>query len=168
MAKINVALVCLLSMGIDIGAGVLGILAEIEENKVHSTGWIPECRHLGQRALNLGFGAAAMLTFSHVISHLFGGCICKCFKEDYDVASFATPNKQLAFIFLFLSWISFGFGLSPLLAGTLANLRLRSHCIFADHHFLPVGVSFCFIHGTLATIYYKLAAAATVQAQGID
>ncbi|XP_015886104.3 protein VASCULATURE COMPLEXITY AND CONNECTIVITY [Ziziphus jujuba] len=166
MEKINVALVCLLIMGIDIGAGLLGILAQIEEKKVHSTGWIPECRHLDHRALMLGFGAAALLAFSHVISHLSDGYICTCSKKGHKNET--SSNKQLTMVFLFLSWISFGFGFSLLLVGTLANLKLRRQCIFADHHFLSEGVSFCFLHGFLAAIYYKLAADATIQEQGIS
>ncbi|KAF3451629.1 hypothetical protein FNV43_RR07724 [Rhamnella rubrinervis] len=160
MAKIN-ALVCLLILVIDIVAGVFGILAEIAENKVHKTVWIPECRHLGHRALELGFGAAALLVFSHAIAHLLGGCVCFGSKQDSQ-----SSRRQLAVIFEFLSWLSFGFGLSLLLAGTLANLRLRRQCIFADHHFLPAGVIFCFIHGLVAAAYYALASA-KVQEHGI-
>ncbi|XP_041023434.1 uncharacterized protein LOC121264361 isoform X2 [Juglans microcarpa x Juglans regia] len=96
-------LVCVFIMVIDSVAGVLGIEAEIIQNKAkHSKVlWMFECREPSYKAFQLGLAAAILLAITHFVAHLFGGCTCIWSKEDYRKS---TPNKQLAVVFLLLSW----------------------------------------------------------------
>ncbi|KAK8992256.1 hypothetical protein V6N11_048344 [Hibiscus sabdariffa] len=94
MAKNYGFLVCILIMALDITAGVLGIEAEIAENKVkHLRMWIFECRDPSLQAYKLGLAASVLLGLAHVVGNLLGGCVCLWTKEDLDKAS---ANKQLA------------------------------------------------------------------------
>lgn len=127
MAKYIGFLVCLLIMIMDIIAGILGIQAEIAQNKVffvqeklvetlfalllrnnsshlqvnHLRAWIFECRDPSYQAFKLGMAAVVLLIMAHVIANLLGGCIFIRSREELDQAS---PNKQLAAASLILSW----------------------------------------------------------------
>ncbi|KAL6546706.1 hypothetical protein OROMI_022427 [Orobanche minor] len=100
----NIAiLVCLLVMIIDIAAGILGIEAEVAENKVQQLRvWIFECRDPSNEAFKLGLAAVVLLCLAHIIANLLGGCILIRSKEELDRAS---PSKQLAAASLIMSCI---------------------------------------------------------------
>lgn len=94
--------ICLLIIIIDVIAGILGIEAEISQNKVkHLRVWIFECRDPSYQAFKLGFAAAVLLAFAHVLANMLGGCICMWSTEELDKSS---ANKQLAVSSLLLSW----------------------------------------------------------------
>ncbi|TYJ98330.1 putative GPI inositol-deacylase C [Cucumis melo var. makuwa] len=58
----------------DIVAGLLGIEADIAQNKVkHLRLWIFECRDPSEQAFKLGLGAAGLLGLAHIIANLLGG-----------------------------------------------------------------------------------------------
>nr|CAN78007.1 hypothetical protein VITISV_041413 [Vitis vinifera] len=94
MAKLSGLFVCMLIVALDVGAGILGIEAEVAQNKVkHLRLWIFECREPSEDAFKLGLAAAALLAFAHILSNLLGGCMCICSQEDFQKAS---PNRQLS------------------------------------------------------------------------
>ncbi|XVF87639.1 hypothetical protein PTKIN_Ptkin18bG0136400 [Pterospermum kingtungense] len=151
-------LVCLLIMAMDITAGVLGIEAEIAENKVkHLRLWIFECRDPTFKAFKLGLAAAVLLGLAHVIGNLLGGCICIWTKEDLDRAS---ANKLLAVASLIFSWIALAVGFSMLIIGTLSNSKSRKICGISHYRLFYIGGIICFIHGLFTVAYYVSATAA--------
>ncbi|KAF5193815.1 putative transmembrane protein [Thalictrum thalictroides] len=94
--------ICILIIVMDIIAGILGIEAEIAQDKVkHLKLWIFECRDPSRQAFNLGLSAAFLLGLTHVIANLLGGFVCICSKDELDKS---TANKQLAAACLILSW----------------------------------------------------------------
>ncbi|CAH2056825.1 unnamed protein product [Thlaspi arvense] len=94
MARYIGPLVCLLVMAMDITAGILGIEAEVAQNKVKNLrAWIFECRDPSYEAFKLGMAAVVLLSLAHTIANLLGGCICFWSREELERAS---PNKQLA------------------------------------------------------------------------
>ncbi|XP_010241029.1 PREDICTED: uncharacterized protein LOC104585750 [Nelumbo nucifera] len=158
MARPEAALICLLIMAMDITAGILGIQAEIDQNKEkHIRLWIFECRNPSYEAFKLGLVAAALLALAHVLANLIGGCVCICSQMELETAS---ANKQLAVGCLILSWIIVGVGFLMLIIGTMANLKSRRSCGISHHHFLSIGGVLCFVHGLFCTAYYVSAAAA--------
>ncbi|RDY05313.1 hypothetical protein CR513_10860, partial [Mucuna pruriens] len=95
-------LVCILVMVLDIVAGILGIEAEIAQNKEkHMRVWIFECRYPSYHAFKLGLAATTFLALAHVIANLLGGWVCVWTKRQFQSA---TANKQLAVAFLIFSW----------------------------------------------------------------
>ncbi|XP_065876895.1 protein DESIGUAL 2-like [Euphorbia lathyris] len=158
MAQNVGVLICLLIMALDIVAGILGIEAEIAQNKVkHLRMWIFECRDPSYQAFKLGLTSALLMAFAHIIANFFGGCFCVSSKDDFDKAS---PNKQLAIASLLFSWIILAIGFSMLMVGTLANSRSRKSCGISHHRVLSVGGILCFIHGLFIVAYYVSATAA--------
>ncbi|WCJ20346.1 hypothetical protein M5689_002583 [Euphorbia peplus] len=158
MAQNMGILICLLIMAMDIAAGILGIEAEIAQNKVkHLRMWIFECRDPSYQAFKLGMAAALLMLLAHIIANFFGGCLCVSSKEDFDKSS---PNKQLAIASLIFSWIILVIGFSMLMVGTLANSRSRKSCGISHHRVLSVGGILCFIHGLFIVAYYVSATAA--------
>ncbi|KAL2495277.1 hypothetical protein Fot_39076 [Forsythia ovata] len=155
---INISfLVCLLIMIMDITAGILGIEAEIAQNKVkHLRMWIFECRDPSYVAFKLGLAAVVLLLMAHVIANLFGGCIRIKSKQELDQAS---PNKQLAAVSLILSWILLGIAFTLLISGALSNSKPRKNCGISHHRLLSIGGILCFIHGLFLVAYYVSAAA---------
>ncbi|XP_021894594.1 uncharacterized protein LOC110812197 [Carica papaya] len=152
MAKNAGFLICLLIMAIDVSAGILGIEAEIAQNKVkHLKMWIFECRDPNYQAYKLGLAAVILLALAHVMANLLGGCICIWSKEEFVKAS---PNKQLAIASLISSWIIVVVGVSMLTIGTLANAKSRKSCGIAHHRILSIGGILCFIHGLFSIAYY--------------
>ncbi|XP_050213331.1 protein DESIGUAL 2-like [Mercurialis annua] len=157
MAKDVRVLFCLLMMIMDIIAGILGIEAEIAQNKVkHLRMWIFECRDPSYEAFKLGLAAAILLVLAHVLANFIGGCICMWSKEDFSKAS---ANKQLAVTSLIFSWIILAIGFSMLMIGTLANSRSRKSCGISHHRVLSIGGILCFIHALFIVAYYVSAKA---------
>ncbi|KAG2688112.1 hypothetical protein I3760_09G079000 [Carya illinoinensis] len=146
-------------MVVDTVAGILGIEAEIAQNKVkHSKlQWAFKCREPSHKAFQLGLAAAILLAIVHFVANLFGGCTCIWPKEDYRKA---TPNKRLAVVFLLFSWITLAAGFSMLIIGTLANSRSRKLCGIAHNRILFMGGILCFLHGLFTIAYYISASAA--------
>ncbi|KAL0321161.1 UNVERIFIED_CONTAM: hypothetical protein Sradi_5377600 [Sesamum radiatum] len=157
MAKNMVFLACLLIMAMDITAGILGIQAEISQNKVkHLRMWIYECRDPSNQAFNLGLAAVVLLTSAHVIANLLGGCVFIRSKQELDQAS---PDRQLAAASLILSWIMLSIAFALLISGTLANSKSRKGCEIDSRRMLSIGGILCFIHGLFAVAYYVSATA---------
>ncbi|OWM91361.1 uncharacterized protein LOC116202918 [Punica granatum] len=151
-------LVCLLIMAMDVVAGILGIEAEIAQNKVkHLKVWIFECRDPSYQAFKLGLAAAVLLAVAHAIGNLLGGCICIWSKKDLDNTS---ANKQLAVASLIFSWIILAVAFSMLIVGAISNSKSRRSCGISHHRLLSIGGILCFIHG-LFTIAYYVSARAT-------
>lgn len=146
-------------MIMDVAAGILGIEAEVAQNKVkHLRMWIFECRDPSYEAFKLGLAAAILLLAAHAISNLFGGCICIWSKDELHKAS---SNKQLALGSLIFSWITLAIGFSMLIIGTLENSKSRKSCGISEHRLLSIGGILCFIHGLFAVSYYISATAFT-------
>ncbi|ESR62381.1 hypothetical protein CICLE_v10018256mg [Citrus x clementina] len=176
-------LICLLIMALDITAGILGIEAEVAQNKAclsnfklkllfqhfdnnnpelfrqqvkHLRLWIFECREPSHKAFNLGLAAAVLLALAHVIANLLGGCVCFWSREDMAKAS---ANRQLAVFSLIFAWITLAVGFSLLIIGTMANSKSRKSCGISHHRFFSVGGIICFIHGLFTVAYYVSATA---------
>ncbi|AES67298.1 hypothetical protein MtrunA17_Chr2g0323081 [Medicago truncatula] len=148
---------CLLIVIMDVTAGILGIEAEIAQNKVkHLRLWIFECRDPSHKAFMFGLAASILLSLAHVIANLLGGCGCFCFQQDIQKSS---PNRQLSMAILILTWIVLAVGLSMLVIGTKTNNRSSGTCGFTDHHFLSIGGILCFVHGLFCVSYYVSATA---------
>ncbi|KAK3445966.1 hypothetical protein EUGRSUZ_A01737 [Eucalyptus grandis] len=158
MVKGGGILVCILIIGLDIAAGILGLEAEVEQNKErHMRLWIFECKEPSPEAFKLGFGAAVFLALAHVIANLLGGCYnCICTQDELQKAS---PNRQLTIACLVFTWIILAIGLSLLVIGTLANRKSRGSCGISHHHFLSIGGIVCFVHGLFSVAYYVSATA---------
>ncbi|XP_073128979.1 protein DESIGUAL 2-like [Henckelia pumila] len=157
MARNMDFLVCILIMVMDIVAGILGIEADIAQNKVkHLRVWIFECRDPSYQAFKLGLAAIVLLSVAHIITNLLAGCILITSKEEMDAAS---PNKQLAFSSHVLAWIMLGIAFILLISGTSANSKSRKDCGIVHHRVLSIGGVLCFIHGLFAVAYYVSAAA---------
>ncbi|XP_052482226.1 protein VASCULATURE COMPLEXITY AND CONNECTIVITY isoform X2 [Gossypium raimondii] len=148
MVKVAGVLVCLLIVGMDVGAGILGIQAEAAQNKVkHLRLWIFECRDPSHDAFKLALGAAALLTLSHVLGNLLGGCMCVCSQEEFQSSS---TNRIILAV-----------GLSALVIGILSNNKSKGSCGLTHHHFLSIGGILCFVHGLFSVAYYVSATAAS-------
>ncbi|XP_030462338.2 protein VASCULATURE COMPLEXITY AND CONNECTIVITY isoform X2 [Syzygium oleosum] len=158
MVKAGGIFVCILIIGLDIAAGILGLEAEVEQNKEkHLRLWIFECKEPSPEAFKLGLGAAAFLGLAHVLANLLGGCYnCICSQDDLQKAS---PNRQLTMACLVFTWIILAVGLSMLVVGTLSNHKSRASCGFTHHHFLSIGGILCFVHGLFCVAYYVSATA---------
>ncbi|WCJ37691.1 hypothetical protein M5689_018802 [Euphorbia peplus] len=152
MVKLGGIIVCLLVVSIDVVAGILGIQAEIAQNKVkHLRLWIFECREPSEDAFKLGLAAAALLGIAHVLGSWISGCMCICSQHELQTAS---PNKQLSVACFFFTWVILAVGLSMLVIGTLSNNKSRASCGFSHHHFLSIGAILCFVHALFSVAYY--------------
>ncbi|KAK9084944.1 hypothetical protein Sjap_025355 [Stephania japonica] len=152
MGKALGALVCLVIIGLDVVAGILGIQAESAQDKVkHLRMWIFECKEPSKDAFNLAIAAAGLLTIAHVVANLLSGCACIWSKDEFDRSSI---NKQLATGCLVLSWIIFVAGMAVLVIGAMANSKSRSSCGMSHHRFLSMGGIACFVHGLLSVSHY--------------
>ncbi|KAJ0053894.1 uncharacterized protein LOC116112929 [Pistacia vera] len=159
MVKVGGVFVCLLIVAMDVAAGILGIQAEVAQNKVnHMRLWIFECRDPSHDAFMLGLIAGVLLVLAHVISNLLGGCMCICSQDEFSKAS---PNRQLSLACLLFSWIILAVGLSMLVIGTMSNNKSKASCGFTHHHFLSIGGILCFVHGLFCVAYYVSSTAAT-------
>ncbi|KAK9056366.1 hypothetical protein SSX86_027456 [Deinandra increscens subsp. villosa] len=161
-----VPFVCLLIIVMDLTAGILGIQAEVAQNKVQNLKtWIFECRDPSYQAFKLGFVALVLLVFAHAIANLFGGCHVVWSKPELDRA---TSNKQLAMSTLILSWITLVIGFWMLIAGVLANTSSRTSCGVSDHRYLSIGGIACIIHGMFAVSYYIAATAVEKEEKNLN
>ncbi|XP_027348381.1 uncharacterized protein LOC113859921 [Abrus precatorius] len=152
MAKNYGFLVCILVMLFDIVAGILGIQAEIAQNKVKDLKmWVLECKDPSYEAFKLGLAASILLALAHAIAHMLGGCICMLSKEE---CQRATANRKLAVTFLIFSWIALAVSFSMLIIGTLANSKSRESCGISNNRILSIGGILCFIHGLFTVAYY--------------
>ncbi|KAB5515956.1 hypothetical protein DKX38_026604 [Salix brachista] len=147
MVKIGGVLVCILIVAMDVVAGVLGIQAEIAQNKAYPS----------QDAFKLGLAAAGILGLAHVIANLLGGCMCICSQEQLQKAS---PHRQLSVACFIFTWIILVVGLTMLVVGTRSNSKSRASCGFTHHHFFSIGGILCFVHGLFCVAYYVSATAA--------
>ncbi|KAB5533897.1 hypothetical protein DKX38_016983 [Salix brachista] len=130
-------LVCLLIMVLDVAAGILGIEAEVAQNKVkHLKMWVFECRDPSSQAFKLGLAAVILLSLAHIIATLLGGCTCM--------------------------WIILAIGFSLLIIGTMANSKSRKSCGISHNRVLSIGGILCFVHG-LFTVSYYVSATATAR-----
>ncbi|KAB5533840.1 hypothetical protein DKX38_016926 [Salix brachista] len=130
-------LVCLLIMALDVAAGILGIEAEVAQNKVkHLKMWVFECRDPSSQAFKLGLAAVILLSLAHIIATLLGGCTCM--------------------------WIILAIGFSLLIIGTMANSKSRKSCGISHNRVLSIGGILCFVHG-LFTVSYYVSATATAR-----
>lgn len=144
--------VCILVIIMDVTAGILGIQAEIAQNKVnHLKMWIFECKDPSYNAFKLGLAAAILLALAHAIANLVGGCIFVRSAEEYKGL---TANKQLAVGSLVFAWIALVVGFSLLISGAMYNTRSRKSCGLAHNRLLSIGGIVCFVHGLFAVAYY--------------
>ncbi|XP_051125343.1 protein DESIGUAL 2-like [Andrographis paniculata] len=149
--------VVLAIMVLDIVAGILGIEAEVAQNKVqHLKQWIFECRDPSYQAFKLGLAAVVLLCLAHAATNLLGGCIFIRSKEELDQAS---SNKQMAAASLVMLWLMLGIAFILLISGINANSKSRMHCGISNRRQLSIGGILCFIHGLFAVSYYVSAAA---------
>ncbi|XP_010267821.1 PREDICTED: uncharacterized protein LOC104604940 [Nelumbo nucifera] len=166
MVRPEAALICLLILAMDVSAGILGIQAEVAQNKEKYVRlWIFECRNPSHQAFKLGLAAASLLALAHVIANLVGGCMCICSKDELERSS---TNKQLAVVCLILSWIVLAVGFSMLIIGTMTNSKSRGSCGISHHHFLSIGGILCFVHGLFCVAYYVSVISAVREEEGKD
>ncbi|KAI4371110.1 hypothetical protein MLD38_019379 [Melastoma candidum] len=157
MAKNVSFLLCLLIMALDIIAGILGIEAELAQNKLSSRKMlIFECRDPSYGAFKLALSAAVFLIVAHALTNLIGGCVVVWSKEELEQA---TANKQLAFASLILSWIVLVVAFSMLIMGAMSNTKTRRSCGLGHQRLLSIGGVLCFIHGLFSVAYFVSAKA---------
>ncbi|XP_010923990.1 protein VASCULATURE COMPLEXITY AND CONNECTIVITY [Elaeis guineensis] len=152
MGRLGGVIICLLIVIMDVVAGILGIEAEIAQNKgKHLRVFFFECKEPVHQAYELGLAAAGLLAFAHAIANVLGGCVCICTREEFDRSS---ANKQMASATLILSWIVVIVGFTMLIIGAMSNSKSRVSCGFAHRHFLSIGGILCFVHGLFCVAYY--------------
>ncbi|XP_010057685.2 uncharacterized protein LOC104445476 [Eucalyptus grandis] len=158
MAKNTGFLICLLIVAMDVVAGIMGIEAEIAQNKVkHVKAWVFECREPSREAFGLGLAACVLLALAHAVGNWMGGCVWIRSREDLNRV---TANKQLAVASLIFSWIILAVAFLMLIMGTLHNSKSRRSCGLAHHRLLLIGGVLCFFHGLFAVAYFVSAKAA--------
>ncbi|KMT03957.1 hypothetical protein BVRB_8g186640 [Beta vulgaris subsp. vulgaris] len=161
MAKRMGPVICLLIMVMDIVAGILGIEAQVAQNKERFMRvWIFECREPSYEAYKLGFAACVLLAIAHVIANVLGGCVCISSREQYVRSS---PNKQIAAASLVFSWIILFIAFPLLVLATVSNSRSRQTCGFSHKNLFVIGGILCFIHGLFLVAYYVGASAARAE-----
>ncbi|KAG4170231.1 hypothetical protein ERO13_A12G135280v2 [Gossypium hirsutum] len=174
MLKLRGLLICFLIVAMDVAAGILGIQAEVAQNKslhhfVNPMNLFTRFYRFNMinafvltdpshEAFKLALGAAVLLSLAHVLINLLGGCMCVCSQEEFQRAS---PNRQLSMACLIFTWIILAVGLSTLVIGMISNDKARASCGFMHHHLLSIGGIVCFVHGLFAVAYYVSATAAT-------
>ncbi|GLT83481.1 hypothetical protein SLE2022_017690 [Rubroshorea leprosula] len=149
------AFVCVLTVAVDVAAGVLSIQAEIAKDEVAYRRLEDfECQEPNNRAFKLGLAAATLLALAHITANLLGGCMCLCFSEELERSS---SSRQLWFACIIVSWIVVAIGFPTLVMGMLENSKSKWSCRVLHHHFLFIGGIFCFIHGLLTVAFYVFA-----------
>ncbi|CAM8898206.1 unnamed protein product [Rhodiola kirilowii] len=165
MARNIAPVACILIVALDVVAGILGIQAEVAQNKVqHLREWVLECRDPSYQAFKLALTASILMALAHVVANLLGGCICFFTKEEYDNAS---TNKQLAVASLASSWIVLVIGFAMLVSGTVANSKSTASCGINDQRLLSIGGILCFVHGVFL-VAYCVAATAVAKEEARD
>ncbi|WOL16022.1 hypothetical protein Cni_G24804 [Canna indica] len=163
MAGMKGILVCILIVIIDIVAGILGIEAQVAQNKSkHLRVFIFECKEPVHEAYRLGLAAAILLLVAHAITNLLGGCVCVCSTEEFSRSS---ANKQMAASTLLASWIALVVGFIMLITGAMANAKSKTSCGLPHRHLLSIGGIVCFIHGVFCVAYYVTATAASSEGE---
>ncbi|KAH7662236.1 Modifying wall lignin-1/2 protein [Dioscorea alata] len=157
MTRIGGLLVCILILAIDIVAGILGIEAEVAQNKGwHHKALFVECRRPVYEAYRLGLAAAVLLALAHAIANLLGGCTCIFSKEEFVRSS---ANRQMAAGTLIISWILLAVGFTMLIIAAMSNSKSDVSCGIVRPHFLSIGGIICFFHGLFAVAFYVSATA---------
>ncbi|XP_039131513.1 uncharacterized protein LOC120267902 [Dioscorea cayenensis subsp. rotundata] len=152
MAKTGAIIICSFILTIDIVAGILGIEAEIAQNKgKHHKAFLIECRQTVHQAYNLGIAAVVLLAVVHTMINILGGCVCYCSKDKFKRAP---VDQQIAAITFLMLWVTFGVGFSLLMIAATANSRSKVSCGLSRRHFLSIGGVLCFVHGFFCVIYY--------------
>ncbi|KAL3820994.1 hypothetical protein ACJIZ3_006899 [Penstemon smallii] len=156
MAKLLGIFACLVIVGLDVVAGILGIRAEAAQNQEkHLRLWIFECKEPSHDAYVFGLAAGILLVIAHVFANLLGGCSV-CTRDEISKAS---PSKQLSITCLVFTWIILVVGLSMLVIGTMSNSKKRASCGFTHHHYLSIGGILCMVHALFSVAYYVTATA---------
>ncbi|KAJ0983363.1 hypothetical protein J5N97_011618 [Dioscorea zingiberensis] len=110
----------------DIVAGILGIEAEVAQNKGwHHKALFVQCRQPVHEAYSLGLAAAVLLAIAHATANLLGGCTCICSKEEFDRSS---ANRQMAAGTLIISWIILAVGFTMLIIQAMSNAKSSVSC----------------------------------------
>ncbi|XP_039131415.1 uncharacterized protein LOC120267797 isoform X1 [Dioscorea cayenensis subsp. rotundata] len=158
MERTGGMLVCILIVLIDIVAGLIGIQAQIIQNKsTHLRKLVFGCKEPVHQAFILGVTAAVLLSLAHGIAIVFGGCP---FVFSMDKSKRSSRNKKMAFVVLILSWFIFLGGLVMLIIAAIDNSPgARLPCRISQLHFLSNGGILCFIHGAFCVAYFVLATA---------
>ncbi|XP_074573867.1 protein VASCULATURE COMPLEXITY AND CONNECTIVITY-like [Curcuma longa] len=164
MARKGGVLICVLIVIMDIVAGILGIEAQVAQNKQskHLRVFIFECKEPVHEAYRLGLAAAILLLFAHAIANLLGGCVCILSTEEFSISS---ANRQTAAATLLLSWIIVVVGFIMLIAGAMANAKSKSSCGLPHRHLLSIGGILCFVHGVFCVAYYSAATTVNMEAE---
>ncbi|CAN6452069.1 unnamed protein product [Victoria cruziana] len=157
MAKAAAIFICILIVALDVTAGILGLKAEMEQNKQrHIRVFIFECKEPSHEALRMGIAAAALLLLAHAIATVHGGCICIFSREEL---AKSPGNRQLAAFLSFFSWIIVTIGFSLLIIGALANRHSKGTCGLSHHKMLSTGGILCFVHVVFILGFYVAALA---------
>lgn len=152
MARNIGPMICLVLVVMDVIAGILGIEAEIAQNKEsYIKVDIFECRQPSYQAYKLGVAALILLALAHAIANALGGCVCVSSRYEFQISS---PNKQVAFGSLVFSWVILIVAFSLLVIGTVSNSRSKGTCGFSHRHLFAIGGILCFIHGLFLVPYY--------------
>ncbi|KAF3789605.1 hypothetical protein EJ110_NYTH11672 [Nymphaea thermarum] len=155
MAKAAAILICILVVALDVTAGILGIEAEVEQNKQrHIRVFIFECKEPSREALRMGIAAATLLLLAHVVATMHGGCICIFSREEL---AKSPANRQLAAFLSLFSWIILAIGFSLLIVGALANRHSKGTCGLSHHKMLSTGGILCFVHVAFILGFYVTA-----------
>eukprot|EP01018_Ginkgo_biloba_P011297 Gb_03050 [translate_table: standard] len=159
--RLSVVFICLLVVILDVVAGLLGLKAEMAQNKEkHIRFLLFECKQPSHDAFNLGIAAASVLLIAHLITNVAGGCICFGSRQELE----GSPvNKQIASACLLFSWIVLAVGFTLLIIGALSNSHSKHFCSITRHKYLWLGGILCFVHGGLSAAYYVAATAVISQ-----
>ncbi|XP_074267786.1 protein DESIGUAL 2-like [Silene latifolia] len=166
MARMGMAnkvgpLVCLLLIVMDIVAGILGIQAQLAQNKArYMKVGIFVCREPSFQAYRLGLTASILLALAHVFANVLGGCVCIRSRGDWERSS---SNRQIAGGSLILSWIILFIALPLLVLGTISNSRSSQTCGFSHKNLFIIGGILCFVHGLFIVAYYVGSSAASAE-----
>ncbi|KAK9155904.1 hypothetical protein Sjap_003384 [Stephania japonica] len=156
MANRVAAVFCLLVLALDINAGILGIDAELAQNKEVRV-LVSYCRDPSRKAFKLGRAAVVLLGLAHAVAVLFWGFVCICSNEELDA------KVQLATYCLAFSWFVFLIAFGLMIFQTLPNGRLEEDEEDTPHTgYLLGGGILCFVHA-LSAVYYFVSAKAIGQ-----
>ncbi|EAZ41461.1 protein VASCULATURE COMPLEXITY AND CONNECTIVITY-like [Oryza sativa Japonica Group] len=154
-------LVCVVILALDVTAGILGLQAQIAQNKVKTVRMLfIECEQSSSKVYQLGLAAAVLLVAAHAVANFLGGCACICSQMEFIRASI---KRKLAATLIVLSWLALIAGFSLLLAGAMRNSNPRRNCSFAQGHTLDLGGILCFVHAGVTVAYYVTANAAAYE-----
>ncbi|KAE8662213.1 formin-like protein 5-like [Hibiscus syriacus] len=145
-------------VALDVAAGILGIQAEVAQNKVkHLRLWIFECRDPSHEAFKLALGAVILLSLAHFsLTFLVAACASVLKKSSKSLTQQATLIGLSRFHMDHTGgWIVDTGDRDG------SNNKPRASCGFTHHHFLSIGGILCFVHGLFSAAYYVSSTAAT-------